>query len=87
MNGGEKESEIKRTKCPTVGEIRATDQVLAYMVTILDGNLEIGAHVRSHLCYLICLRHLLGSTAVTNSPKKNLFPYMRAHHGLIYHLI
>ena len=28
-----------------------------YMVLILGGNLEIGAHVRSNLCYLICLRH------------------------------
>ena len=27
------------------------------MVLILDGNPEIGAHVRSNLCYLICLRH------------------------------
>ena len=29
------------------------------MVLILDGNPEIGAHVRSNLCYLICLRHLI----------------------------
>ena len=31
----------------------------------LDGNPEIGAHVRSNLCYLICLRHLIRSRAVT----------------------
>ena len=36
------------------------------MVLILDGNLEIGAHVRSNLCYLNFLRHLLRVIAVTN---------------------
>ena len=34
-------------------------------VHILDGNSEIGAHVRSNLCYFICLRHLIRSRAVT----------------------
>ena len=29
----------------------------ADMVLVLDGNSEIGAHVRSYLCYLICIRH------------------------------
>ena len=29
------------------------------MVLILDGYTEIGAHVRSNLCYLTCLRHLI----------------------------
>ena len=33
---------------------------------IFDGNSEIGAHVRSILCYLICSRHLIRSRAVTN---------------------
>ena len=28
------------------------------MVLILDDNSEIGAHVRSNLCYLICLKGL-----------------------------
>ena len=37
---------------------------------ILDGNSELGARVRSNLCYLICFRHLLGSRAVTN---RNVF--------------
>ena len=32
---------------------------LNHVVLIFDGNLEIGAHVRSILCYLICLRHLI----------------------------
>ena len=27
---------------------------------------KIGAHVKSNLCYLICLRHLIRSRAVTN---------------------
>ena len=58
------------------------------MVLILDGNLEIGApHVRSNICYLICLRHLIGSRAVTNricSLRKDLFSFVRAHHVLSY---
>ena len=29
------------------------------MALILDGNSEIGAHVKSSLCYLICLRHMI----------------------------
>ena len=36
------------------------------MVLILDGNSEIGAHLSSNLCYLICVRHLFRSRAVTN---------------------
>ena len=33
---------------------------------ILDGISEIGAHVRSNICYSICLRHLIRSKAATN---------------------
>ena len=36
------------------------------VVPILDGNSEIGAHLRSNLCKLICLTHLIKSRAVTN---------------------
>ena len=36
------------------------------MVLILDGNSEIGAQVRSNLCYLICLKHLIRNKAVSN---------------------
>ena len=36
------------------------------MVIILDGSPEIGALIRSNLCNLICLMHLIGSRAVTN---------------------
>ena len=36
------------------------------MVIILDGNLEIGAHARSNISYLICLRHLIRLREVTN---------------------
>ena len=32
----------------------------------LDGISEIDAHVSSNLCYLICLKHLIGPRAVTN---------------------
>ena len=35
------------------------------MVLILDGKPELGANVRSNLCYLICLGHFSKSTAVT----------------------
>jgi len=35
------------------------------MVFILDGNSEIGAHVRSNYYYLNCLRHLIRMKAVT----------------------
>ena len=48
----------------------------ATMVLKLDGKSEIGAHhVRSNLCYLICLRHLIRSRAVTDlfSPKRSIF--------------
>ena len=47
------------------------------MVFILNGNLEIGAHVRSNFSYLICLRHLIISKAVANrilqNPKRPIF--------------
>ena len=36
------------------------------MVFILHGNSDIGAHVWSNTGYLICLRHLIRSRAVTN---------------------
>ena len=58
-----------------------------FMVRILDGNSEIGAHVRSNLCFLICLRRFIKSREVTNL---NLFfgkgpvSFMRAQY--IYHL-
>ena len=45
-------------------------------IPILDGNSEKGAHVRSILCTLICLRHLIRSRAVTDpffSPKRPNF--------------
>ena len=34
------------------------------MVVILEGISELGARVRSNICYLICLRHLFRSRAV-----------------------
>ena len=36
------------------------------IVLILDGISEVGAHVRRNLGYLICLKHLFTSRAVTN---------------------
>ena len=34
------------------------------MVLIRDGNSQIGAHIRSNLCYLICLRHFIRSRQI-----------------------
>ena len=52
------------------------------MVLILDGNLEIGAHVGSNLCYLICFRHLIISRVITNrifyTKKKLIFLHVCA---------
>ena len=49
------------------------------MVVALDGNSDMGAHVRSNFCnFLTYLRHLIRSRAVTNliffSQKINFFP-------------
>ena len=50
------------------------DKTFFTMVHILDGNSEMGVRVRNNLYYLICLRHLITSRAVTNrnfsSPKR-----------------
>ena len=35
-------------------------------VLILDGNSEIDVHLRSNLCYLICLMHLIRARALNN---------------------
>ena len=49
------------------------------MILILDGNLEIGAHARNNLCYLIFLTHLIRSQAVKNriifAPKGSISLY------------
>ena len=49
--------------------------IIKTVVLILDGNSENGAHVRNNLCYLICLRYLIRSRAVTNLvfPKRPIF--------------
>ena len=60
------------------------------MVLISDGYSEIGTHVRSNICYLICLRHLIISRAVTKDiflVRKDQFSLMHAKHDLKYHLI
>ena len=51
---------------------------------ILDGNPEIGAHVRRNLYYLICLMHLIRSEVVTNRFffRKHIFFSVRAQHVL-----
>ena len=50
--------------------------VVGLMKLILDGDLEIGAHVRSNLYYLFCLRHSIRSSSATNqifSLRKDIF--------------
>ena len=39
--------------------------IVKILVLILNGNSEIGAHVKSNLCHLNCLMHLNRSKAVT----------------------
>ena len=62
---------------------------LCIKVLILDGNSEVGVYVRSKLCYLICLRHLIRPIELKNPNlfRKDLFSFMRAIHVLSYHLI
>ena len=60
------------------------------MVFVLDGNSEIVAHVRSNLCYLIRIRHLIKSKTFKDRMcflRKDLFSCMVAHNVLSYHLI
>ena len=45
---------------------------------ILDSNSDIIAYVRSNLCYLICVRHLMRPKAVTNQYFE--FYFTRAQH-------
>ena len=56
-------------------------QIRYKAVLELDVNSEIGAHVRSNPCYLICLRHLIRTRAVANrifSPERYIFLYAYA---------
>ena len=57
------------------------------MVLILDGDSEIGAHVSSNLCYLICLGHMI---MIESWHKSDIF-FLRRPSGvrnmLWYHLI
>ena len=57
------------------------------MVLLVGGNLEIGAHVRNPLCYLICLRLDEGQKQIGFFHRKDEFSFMRAQHVLSYHLI
>ena len=60
------------------------------MVLILDGNSDIGAHVLSTTCNLLCLRHFFRSRSVGNlkfiSEKTRFSSYMR-NMSLSYHLM
>ena len=55
-----------------------------------DGHSEIGAHVRSNLCYLTCIRLLISSQSSHNWNifiRKDLFFFMRAQDVISYHLM
>ena len=59
-------------------------------VLILDGNSELRAHVRSNICYLICIRNINRSKAVAYRIffyRKSQFLLMRAQHDMSYYLI
>ena len=61
-----------------------------HMVLTCEGNLEIGARLRSDLDYLICFRHLFKSRAVANLKlfvRKDLLAFTSAQRVLSYHLI
>ena len=62
--------------------------VILAMVLIIDGSAEIGAHVRSNIFNLICLRHLIRSRAIINCIflLEDLFSFKRAQHILSYDL-
>ena len=59
------------------------------MAFMSDGNSKTSAHVKSNLCYSICLRCLIRSRTVKNriffNRKDHIF-VMRAQHVLGYHL-
>ena len=60
------------------------------MGLVLDGNSTIGAHLRSKLQYLFCLRYLTISRAAINRNlflKEDQISFMRAQHVLSYYLI
>ena len=62
------------------GGSRCIGNKVGIMVLILDGNSEMGAHVRNNSCNLTCLRHLNRSRADPNqiffSPKR-----LNLHYG------
>ena len=60
--------------CPS--SVVTRPKICPSMALILDGISEIGANVGRNLSYLICLRHLIRSRAITNwifSPNMHIF--------------
>ena len=51
-----------------------------YTVLVCDDNSDMGAHLRSHFCYLNCLRYLIRPRAKLDflNPKRAIFPPMCA---------
>ena len=80
------------TNCPCYDRNARLNYVMTWPhgTYIIYGNPEIGAHVRRNLSYLICLRHLIGSRAVTYRIFflwKYLVSSIRSQHVLSYYLI
>ena len=62
MGGGSRVNILNDTNMLVKGEMRSH----VVMVLMLDGSSGISAHVWNNIFYLICLRHLIRSRAVTN---------------------
>ena len=64
--------------------------IINSMHSILDGNIDMGAHVWSDLGYLFCSRHLLISrkrSRIGFFIQKDPFSFIRAQHVLSYNVI
>ena len=76
-------SESKFDNSSNDDDMRDMNNLAVVLGFILDGDLEIGAHVWSDIGYLICSRHLFRSRAVIN----HIFSFICVQQVLSYHLI
>ena len=58
--------DLSVTKFPMIRVKDMKPETAMTIALILDGSSELGVHVRSNLCWLICLKHLIRSRAVTD---------------------
>ena len=66
LKGPEATTGIDNLLTQPVSEERCIKTLDGGILLILDGISEIVVHVKSNLCYLICLRHLNRSKIVKN---------------------